>query len=187
MSQGIEEGIEESIKVVRARFREGRCHHVVMPELVAEDRTAAMRAQLDEVGFAPFYEPDRGRYEINRELAAPELFEELRELVEHIVERPVQVGPAHWLRLRHRDYALLKGDAKTRAPGKHIEVTLDFSERATEQAEIVYTDGGESWVVSQLPGSLAVVERDTWLYRYERYLDHRVTDGSIYRLRLALL
>lgn len=175
------------IEVVRARFREGRCHHVVMPALVAEDRAAPMRAHLDEIGFASFYEPDRGRYEINRELAAPELFEELRELVEHIVLHPVQVGPAHWLRLRHRDYSLIKGDANTRAPGKHLEVTLDFSSRTTEQAEIVYTDGGQSWVVLQLPGSMAVVERDTWLYRYERYVDHRVADGSIYRLRLALL
>ena len=172
---------------IRARFREGRCHHVVMPELVAEDRAASMRAQLDEVGFASFDEPDRGRYEINRELMAPELFEELRELVDHIIERPMRVGPAHWLRLRHRDYELIKGDAKTRAPGLHVEVTLDFSPRATEQAEIVYTDGAESWVVPQQPGSLAVVERDAWLYRYERYIDHRVAGGSIYRLRLALL
>lgn len=172
---------------IRARFREGRCHHVVMPELVAEDRAALMRAHLDEVGFASFYEPDRGRYEINHELTAPELFEELRELVEHIVERPVRVGPAHWLRLRHRDYALIKGDAKTRAPGLHVEVTLDFSPRATEQAEIVYTDGAEAWMVPQQPGSVAIVERDTWLYRYERYIDHCVAGGSIYRLRLALL
>jgi len=178
----------DEIETLRARFREGRCHHVVLPELVTEDRAAPMRAQLDESGFDPFYEPDRGRYEINRELAAPELFEELRELVEHIVGYPVQVGPAHWLRLRHRDYSLIKGDAKARvADGKHVEVTLDFSARETGQAEIVYTDGGQSWVVAQAPGSVAIVERDTWMYRYERYLDHRVADGSIYRLRLALL
>lgn len=180
MSQGLE--------AVRARFREGRCHHVVIPELVAEDRAAPMRAQVDEVGFEPFYEPDRGRYEINDRLAAPELFEELRELVEQIVEHPLEVGPARWLRLRHRDYALLKGDAKTRASeGKHLEVTLDFSSRATEQAELVYTDGVESWGVLPQPGSVAIVERDTWLYRYERYLDHHIADGLIYRLRLALL
>lgn len=176
------------VDALRARFREDRCHHVVIPDLVAELLAAPMRAQLDEVGLEPVYEPDRGCYEINRELAAPELFEELRELVEPIVERPVQIGAAHWLRLGHRDYALLKADAKSRlASGKHIEVTLDFSSHATGQAEIVYTDGAASWVVPQQPGSVAIVERDARLFRYERYLDHRVAQRKIYRLRLALL
>ena len=176
------------VGALRARFREDRCHHVVIPELVGAQLAAAMRAQLDEIGFEPFCEPDRGRYEINRDLAVPELFEELRELVEQIVERPAQVGPAHWLRLRHRDYALIKADAKSRvASSKHVELTLDFSARATGQAEIVYTDGVASWVVAQQPGSVAVVERDAWLYRYDRYLDHRVAPDLIYRLRLALL
>jgi hypothetical protein len=174
------------VGALRARFRDGRCHHVVIPELVGEELAAAMRAQLDDIGFEAFCEPDRGRYEINRDLAVPELFEELRELVEHIVERPVQVGPAHWLRLRHRDYALLKADAKSRASGRHVEVTLDVSARATGQAEIVYTDGVASWAVAQQPGSVAIVERDAWLYRYDRYLDHRVAGAVIYRLRLAL-
>jgi hypothetical protein len=180
--------VTADLDVVRGRFRDGRCHHVVLPELVAEDRAAPMRAYVDEAGFAPFYEPDRGRYEINGDLAVPELFEELRELAEQIVEHPLQIGPARWVRLRHRDYALLKGDAKTRASeDKHLEVTLDFSSRATGQAEIVYTDGVEPWAVVQQPGSVAIVERDPWMYRYERYLDHRVADGVIYRLRLALL
>lgn len=176
------------VEAVRARFRDDRCHHVVLPGMVAEQLAAPMRAHVDEAGFEPVYEPDRGRYEINRELAVPELFEELRELAEQIVERPVQVGPAHWLRLRHRDYALIKADAKTRvAEAAHVELTLDFSSHATGQAEIVYTDGVVSWVVAQEPGSVAIVERAPWLYRYERYLDHRVAQGSIYRLRLALL
>jgi len=175
-------------QALRARFRDDRCRHVVIPELVAAPIAAAMRAQVDDAGFAQIYEPDRGRYELNRELAAPELFEELRQLVAQLVERPVEVGPACWLRLRHRDYALIKGDATARAAaGKHVELTLDFSARATGQGEIVYTDGGESWVVVQEPGSVAVVERDAWLYRYDRYLDHRIGDALIYRLRLALL
>jgi hypothetical protein len=176
------------VGALRAQFLADRCHHVVIPGLVSDDRAAAMRAQLDEAGFQPVHEPDRARYELNRELAAPELFDELRELVEHVVERPLQVGPARWLRLRHRDYALLKADAKDPAVvGAHLEVTLDFSACATGQAEIVYTDGAESWMVPQQPGSVAIVERDPRTYRYERYLDHRVAQGVIYRLRLALL
>ena len=66
-------------------------------------------------------------------------------------------------------------------------MTLDLSAHATEQAETVYTDGVQSWPISQLPGSVAVVERDAWLYRYDRYLDHRIGDRTVYRLRLALL
>jgi hypothetical protein len=176
------------LAALRARFRDGRCHHVVMPELVAEPRAAALRAHVDEAGFERFDEPDRGRYEHNPELAVPELFEELRELAELIVERPVQVGPTRWVRLGRGDYALIKADAKARAAERrYVELTLDFSARATGQAEIVYTDGVASWVVVQEPGSVAVVEREPWLYRYDRYLDHRVADGVIYRLRVALL
>jgi len=160
----------------------------VMLELVAEPRAVVMRVQVDEVGFEWFDEPDRGRFEHNRELAAPELFEELRELAELIVERPVQLGPTRWVRLGRGDYALIKADAKARAADRrYVELTLDFSARATGQAEIIYTDGVESWVVGQLPGSVAIVEREPWLYRYERYLDHRVANGVIYRLGVALL
>jgi hypothetical protein len=178
----------DAIDAVRARFRDGRCHQVVLQELLAEERAAPMRDQLDAAGFEPYYEPDRGRYELNRTLEGGELFEELRQLAELIAERPVTIGPFRWTRHRHRDYALIKDDAKPRlVEGAYLELILDFSARATGQAEIVYTEGKESWPIPQMPGALAVVERAPGLYRYERYLDHRVADTVLHRLRLALL
>lgn len=176
------------LDAARTRFREGRCHHVVIPEFIAEDRASRMRGQLDDAGFEVFYEPDRGRFAINRAFVMPELFEELRAIVELVVEHPVAIGPAHWLRLQHLDYALLKADAKPRVVDKkHVEVTLDFSSHPLGQAEVVYTDGMESWPILQQPRCAAIVERDDWLYRYDRYLDHRVAPSHVYRLRLALL
>ncbi len=180
--------MSSDLQSVRARFRDGRCHHVVLPQRFSEDRTAPLRTQLDKLEFEAFYEPDRGRYEINRNLDAPDLFEELRDLVATVVERPVRIGQAQWLRLRHRNYALLKDAAKSRIiDGTFIEATIDLSTKGTAQAEIIYSDGVQSWVVPQEPGSVAIVERESWLYRYERYLDQRVADALVYRLRLALL
>ena len=172
---------------LRAQFRDGRCRHLVLPAVLAEDRAAPLRARLDAAGFAAVYEPDRGRYELNRELVDQPLFDELRALAEQLVERPLRDGPARWLRLRHRDYGLIKGDARDRAvAAEHLELTLDFSASTTEQAEIVYTDGHESWIVPQRPGSLAVVERPGWLFRYERYLNRHVEAAVLHRLRLSL-
>jgi hypothetical protein len=177
--------VRDDLDEVRAQFRADRCRHVVLPALVDEERAAPMREGADAVGFAPFYEPDRGRYAINRDLVIPELFDELRELVGSIVERELTLGPVQWLRLVHRDYSLTKTAREVAGP--HVEVTVDFSARTTAHGEIVYTDGVASWVVPQLAGSVAIVEREPWLYRYERYLDHRVGDGAVYRVRLAFL
>ena len=112
--------------------------------------------------------------------------DELRALAEQVVERPLALERAVWQRLRHRDYMLMKGDAKSRFAAPNIEVTLDFSTAATEGAELVYTDGYESWVVIQDPGSVAIVEREPWLYRYDRYLNMAVGDKVVHRLRLTL-
>jgi hypothetical protein len=175
------------VNELRARFREARCHHLVIEEVVNAERAATVRAQIDAAGFARYYEPDRARYEVNGDHVEPALLDELRELAEQITERPLRHARATWLRLRHRDYALMKSDARGRLDDAHVEVTLDLSEKATEQAEIVYSDGRESWVVPQRPGSVCIVERESWLFRYERYLDLRIEDAVIYRLRLALL
>ncbi|MDB4954015.1 MAG: hypothetical protein JWO36_1584 [Myxococcales bacterium] len=168
-------------------FRDQRCHHLVVADAIAEERAAALREQIDAAGFAPFYEPDRARCEINCEHSEPALFDELRGLAERICERPLRVARARWLRLRHRDYALLKADARDRIEETHVEVMLDLSARATEQADVIYTDGRESWVVAQRPRSVVVVEREPWLFRYERYLNVQVQAATVYRLRLALL
>ncbi len=171
----------------RAQFAEGRCHHVVVAGFLDDEAAAPLRAQVNAAGLTVFHEPDRGRYEHNRELAIAPLFDELRAIVEELVQRPLRVDHACWLRLRHRDYQLIKDDARDRPlADTHVELTLDLSALATGQAELVYTDGLESWVVPQLPGAVSVVEREPWLYRYARYLNVGVGDAVVERLRLSL-
>jgi len=40
--------------------------------------------------------------------------------------------------------------------------------------------------VPQVPGAIAIVEREPWLYRYARYLNLGVGDAVVDRLRLSL-
>lgn len=172
---------------LRAQFADARCHHVMVPGFLADPAAAPLREQVNAAGFASYDEPDRGRYERNHELAIPALFDDLRAITEKLVQRPLRLDHARWLRLRHRDYQLIKDDARDRPiAATHLEVTLDFSALATGQAEVVYTDGHESWVVPQLPGSLSIVEREPWLFRYARYLNVEVADTVVHRLRLLL-
>lgn len=175
------------LDALRAQFRDGPCHHVIVPGVCVGPAAASLREAVDAAGFAPYDQPDRGRYEVNRELAIPALFDDLRAIAEQIVQRPLRAEHAGWRRLRHRDYQLIKDDARDRPlAAAHLEVTLDFSAVATGQAEIVYSDGHASWVVPQLPGAVAVVEREPWLFRYERYLNAAVGDAVVHRLHLAL-
>ena len=171
----------------RAQFADGRCHHVVVAGFLDEPAAAPLRAQVSAAGLARYDEPDRGHYEHNRELAIPPLFDDLRAIAEELVQRPLHLDHACWLRLRHRDYQLIKDDARDRPiADTHLELTLDHSALATGQAELVYTDGQESWVVPQVPGAIAIVEREPWLYRYARYLNLGVGDAVVDRLRLSL-
>ncbi len=172
---------------MRAQFREDRCHHVLVAGFLTPTTTAELRAQLAAAPFTRFDVPDRGRYEHTRELALPALFGDLQTIAERVTERPLRIEQVRWLRLRHRDYQLIKDDATDRPlTGTHIELTLDVSPVTTGQAELVYTDGHESWVVPQVAGAIAIVEREPWLFRYARYLNLGVGDAVIHRLRLSL-
>lgn len=172
-------------EATRVQFRAGRCHHALLG-FVAD--TAPLRAQLDAAGWTTFDEPDRGRYEHNRSLVIDELFTDLRETAEAIVERRLQVERAVWLRFRHRDYQLTKDDARERPlDARHVELLYDFSRAMLGKGEVIYTDGRESWIVPQVPNVVALVEREAWLYRHARYLDHTIGDALVYRLRLTLV
>jgi hypothetical protein len=172
---------------MRAQFREGRCHHVVVAGFLTPTAASELRAQIDAATFTTFDIPDRGHYEHNRELALPALFDELRVIAEQVTEHPLRLAHARWLRLRHRDYQLIKDDAMDRpVPTTHVELTLDISDVTSSQAELVYTDGHESWVVPQVAGAISIVEREPWLFRYARYLNLGIGDAVIHRLRLSL-
>ncbi len=175
-----------SVEVLRAMFSATRCRHVLVPEVFPAEAAASLREELGRIELAVFDEPDRGRYELATEPEVPSLFEDMRGLAEQVLERPLAVARATWLRLRHRDYLLLKGDAGTRLGTEHVELTLDFSAEATGHGEMIYTDGYESWPVPQEPGSVTIALREPWVFRYDRYLPHLVGDKLVHRLRLLL-
>jgi hypothetical protein len=171
---------------LRAQFRAGRCHHVLLGGVIAD--ASPLRAQVDAAGWTAFDQPDRGRYEYNRTLVADDVFAALCATAEAIVERPLRVERAVWLRFRHRDFQLSKDDARERPlVQRHVELVYDFSSAMLANCETVYTDGRESWVIPQIPTVIALVEREPWLYRYARYLAHTVGDALVYRLRLTLV
>jgi hypothetical protein len=145
---------------------------------------AQLRAR---VKVAPFYLADRGRYHVG-EGADEELFSSLTRFAEAVVGEPLHYVAHRWLRFAHGDYQLTHGDHHDgAAKGRHLELTLDFSARETDQGETVYTDGREAaFLIPQLPLSLALVERRDSLYRYDRYLNHLIGDAEVWRLRLSL-
>ncbi len=171
---------------LRAQFRARRCRHVLLGGFIAD--TAPLRAQVDAAGWTVFDEPDRGRYEVNRTLVVDDVFAGMRATAEAIVERPLRIERAVWLRFGHRDYQLTKDDARERPlVARHIELVFDFSAQMLGKGELIYTDGRESWFVPQCPRVIAIVEREPWLYRHARYLDHTIGDAQVYRLRLSLV
>ncbi len=172
---------------IRGYYSAARCHHATLAGFLDEAAAASLRDQVTTASFTVYDQPDRGRYEHNHELAIPALFDAVRAVAEELVQGPLRLDHARWLRHHHRDYQLIKDDARDRpVAGPHLEVTLDFSALATNQAELVYTDGHESWVVPQIPGSLSIVEREPWLVRYTRYLNLEVQNAVVHRLRLLL-
>jgi hypothetical protein len=146
---------------------------------LAPEAAADLRARIS---MRPFFIADRGRYH-QGELVEGELFERLRESAERTAGAPLEVASHQWLRLGHGDYQLMRDDSVGRVEGRHLELILDFSEQATGQAEIFYSDGP---LLAQTPLSLALVERHDSQYRYQRYLNHQVGDAQVFRLRLSL-
>lgn len=171
---------------LRAQFRAGRCHHVLLAGFIPN--TLPLRARVDAAGWTAYDQPDRGRYEYNRTLVLDDVLAGLCTTAETIVERRLRVERFVWLRFRHRDYQLSKDDARERPlHARHVELLYDFSPAMLGKGEVIYTDGRESWFVPQIPGVIALVEREEWLYRHARYLDHTVGDALVYRLRLTLV
>lgn len=159
-----------------ARQQLRKMRSLLVPAFLEAEIATTLRAR----SFAPFWIADRGRYHQAEEIDQP-LFDRLREWAEPLVETPLETAAHQWLRLGHRDYQLQLDDSLRR--GRHHELVLDFSERDTGQAEIVYSHGLS---LPQLARSLALVERDDSQYRYQRYLNHQVGDAQVFRLRLSL-
>lgn len=148
---------------------------------VEADERARVRAALDAAGWRRSFVADRERLE-TATLDDP-LPARLAALAGEIAGAALVPMGVRWMRLGHGDYQLTKGDARARPPEPHLELIADLSAAATGEAEIFYSDGR---VLPQLPGSVAVVERDATLLRWQRYLTLRVGAAAVYRLRLTL-
>jgi hypothetical protein len=167
----------------RNLFRTPKIPFALLPDALDPSEMAELRARVERL-VEPFTLADRGHYHAGT--AADELLcAELYVLAAAIVEAPLRAAGARWLRFAHGDYSLMRDD-RERAPGRTLELTCDFSETSTGQGQIIYTDGRETLVVPQWPGSIALVEKSNTLYRYERYLTHTIGEQRIFRLRLQL-
>ena len=174
------------VEALRRAFREAAPPHVTLPEAITENDAAALRKRVAP-DLQPFYVPDRGRYHVNRTFADTPLFDALRALAQNVVAAPLSVGAARWLRFIHGDYQLMRGDVVDRPERtRHIEVTLDFSAAATDQAELAFVGERAKFTVPQMPRSLTLVERDESLLSFDYYLNNHVGAAEVWRLRLAL-
>jgi hypothetical protein len=169
----------------RALYRAARPPFALLPDAVEPQAAAELRARV-EPGFEPFYVADRGRYSIHRTFADAALYERLRQIAARVVEAPLTVGAARWLRFAHGDYSLMRDDRADRTGRRQLEVTCDFSSASSDHGQIVYLDGAASLVVPQWAGSLTLVDKPPTMFRYHRYLTHAVGAQLIYRLRLLL-
>jgi hypothetical protein len=172
---------------LRAFYRSTRPPMMVAPFALPERVRAALRVRLDEAAPAAWCVADRGRYRATEALDEPALLAALAALAEAVAEEPLTVESARWLVLGRGDYALTKDDAAAGArPERRLELWADLSAATTGEAELVYTDGRGMLAVPQLAGSVALVERTRGLYRWQRYLGHRVGEARVHRLLVTL-
>ncbi len=167
-----------------------------MRRLVIADRVdAATRAELRGAAFEPYWIADRGRYHrapawSGSPTVAPEGSSPLgpavaRLLPPELADRPVLA--ALLSRLQHRDYVLPKGSASLDPDAEAwLDVSIDLSASPSAEAQIVVSDGVDAVYIPQTPGLLVAVERSAGTVRYERYLNHRVGEHVVHRLRLVL-
>jgi hypothetical protein len=157
--------------------------HAVDPAVAAD-----LRARLAAAGTELFDLADRGRYRWNGTLRVEPIWEMITGVASAFSGTPLVVAGARWLHLARGDYALVKDDARTRPAETVAEATLDLSERASGEAELIYAlpGRGPAIVLPQLPLLLAIVPRPPALTRYDRPLTLRAAGAEVIRLRLWL-
>lgn len=174
------------VPLMRTYLHSSAVPAVLLGELVSESIAAELRDRV-RPGLRPYWLADRGRYHVDEALREPELFASLAELASDIVEAPLTVARARWVRMAHGDYALVKDDARRWASlTRHVEVVVDLSAAQSDDAQIVYSGAGGAFLIPQQPLGGAVVDRRQPLSRYDRYLTHRVGDAEVFRLSLIL-
>jgi hypothetical protein len=159
---------------------------VFVPGAITAAAAAVLRALADAAAWSRFDVADRGSYH-EATLGTDPLLDELAALACAITGEELAPIAVRARRLRHGDYSLMKGDARSRPAGLLAELVVDLSDAATGEAEVSYTDGSAALVVvPQLPRSLALVERTPAIHRHERYLTHRIGAREVVRLYVEL-
>jgi len=156
------------------------------PESVLKEIRHAAR----KVHFARFDLAHRGRFEVSNDEPPPNALVALTEIVSACAGEPIQIAMHRWVRLRRGDYELVRNDAErsARLAPRGLDVIVDASETASNEAEVVFTHRGQAFfTMSQRPGMLAIVARRPTVQRYARYLTHRLGDRVVLRLELGLL
>ncbi len=180
--------MSQVLHALRGAFRASPLGAVLVPEVIPAEVREVLRERV-RPGLEPFHLADRGRYHVNTSHRELEIAAVLAEVASSIVEQPLIAAPdaARWTRLVRGDYALYKDDARRwHGRPEPFELTLDFSVAGSEDAQVVYFDGGSGLVVPQQPGLLALVARRENVQRYDRYLTHRVGEAEVFRVSLPL-
>ncbi len=183
-----------ALRAFTASFRAATLRSASAGELCSAAAMAEVRALAARARFVRFDLAHRGAYEVSEERVPDRAARELVEIAAAAAGRPVSIARHAYVRLRAGDYSLVADDeallaASSAAPdaGPPLDLTLDLSDVATGEAEVVFTHRGRAFfTVAQRPGEVGLVERLPSVRRYDRYLTHRVGASVVLRLRLWL-
>jgi len=123
---------------------------------------------------------NRGRYEF-AELRPPR---ELHRFAEALTGASLKPAWSRLYRFRHRGYALFFDDAHSRLESG-VELTLDLSPEMAGPPAIYQSSPTDRLEVPQVPGLVAIVQRNPAMYRYDRYFPAEVGRAAVLRLRVA--
>jgi hypothetical protein len=178
----------------RAAFAHALVGAVVVDQALDRQALVPIRGRIDAADFVPYRRLHHGSFERLRPVREPELIAAVVAIAEAVTGASLALMANECLRLRHGDYVLASeatadaGDpGPTSLASRWIEVTADLSSGSSGEAQVVYARRGEHFFAApQLSGSVAIVERQPTIARYDRYLNHRVADRVVHRLRLQL-
>lgn len=167
---------------LRSRWTEMPNPAVVTPPLLAPSDATTMRAFFDAEAPAP-RDSDAGRYGELDEHDFPSVVRGCRAVAESIVTRALSLEQVRLQRFGAGDFL---EPEPARAPAEScLELTLDFSARASGTGGLVYLhDGRPTFEVSQTPGVIALVERGPASTR--RVAPLADTETAVYRLVVEL-
>lgn len=168
-------------------YREAVLPAVTIDGGISEVAFDELRVAAKTLVAEPFDVADRGHYGLCREPLPERPLAELIELAERCTGTSLACVEQRWTWLRRGDYSLRRDDVLRLPAGrKHVDVTIDLSDAACPEAQVVFTHREQAcFSVPQAPGAIAIVALGPTVGRYDRYLTHRVGDHVVVRARLV--